>query len=526
MRLRHALVLFAAAMLAASTADARTSPVFDYYCEAWHAYYPAVLVCPVPWRLAVMPHALARVRARPPHLGAPQSTARTMARARFRAIGDGLDRWCSRVKLPSSIAICSDATLRALALERQRAFDLARSRLPPARRKALLANESAWVKTYSVACGLSRVAPPALPLSPSIKNCMAEAGRDRIAYLQTYKVAALHEAGGFRSSAAPINEAATASAPPSSGTTTISPQSPRRLQSPGEDAHPQGGALAKPTPATGSEVASSTVNAPPPAGSNPGFNTQSGDGPLIGALLVGITAIVIVIALLQARRRAVRGRREIESVCQYFDRLNTTRSFPSVAVPLVLEHGEFGLLCSPAKLYDIRARRASDKVENAIIVATSILRQGYPRRRLKSTNSGTLVLTNHRIIFSSDADGQTLQFRMTELSDAECDGHLRVAVSQKQTPIILDLAEGHLAAMLIRSFADGIFRHIRIPDGLTISADPNASGRGVDLRLQLPRLINLVHAMVSTEVGPPTPKPIADGPVATDMPRLAAIQLE
>jgi hypothetical protein len=47
------------------------------------------------------------------------------------ALADPMDDWCKTVKLPSSIAICSDSELRALTLERQQAFNLARWGLDP-----------------------------------------------------------------------------------------------------------------------------------------------------------------------------------------------------------------------------------------------------------------------------------------------------------------------------------------------------------------------------------------------------------
>ena len=109
------------------------------------------------------------------------------------ARADPIDDWCKTVNLPSSIAICSDPELRALTLERQAAYDQARAKLSPVLQKALLADQTAWVKSYPVACGLRQDAPPTLPLSPTIRDCMAQAGRARIAYLQTY--AGLFEAG-------------------------------------------------------------------------------------------------------------------------------------------------------------------------------------------------------------------------------------------------------------------------------------------------------------------------------------------
>ena len=115
----------------------------------------------------------------------PNAVVSHADRPTFPMVGDGLDKWCAQAELPSSIAICSDPELRALVIERQHAFDQARSRLSRDRRKALLADQNSWVRSYPRICGLAD-APPSLPLAPTIKDCMAQAGRARIAYLKAY----------------------------------------------------------------------------------------------------------------------------------------------------------------------------------------------------------------------------------------------------------------------------------------------------------------------------------------------------
>jgi uncharacterized protein/predicted aspartyl protease len=103
---------------------------------------------------------------------------------------DAFSEWCAQATLPSSIAICSDAELRSLAIERQHVFDEARERVGEDRAPALLADQHAWVATYARACGISPDSPPRLPLAPQIKDCMARAGRTRIDYLRLYGTSA------------------------------------------------------------------------------------------------------------------------------------------------------------------------------------------------------------------------------------------------------------------------------------------------------------------------------------------------
>jgi hypothetical protein len=181
--------------------DARSQPrqAPVWWCDTWGTYYPYVLSCPVPWRPVNPVRASPQpYRAAPSPVGAAEAPAApaqtTQARAApppsFRTLGDGLDDWCAKAKLASSIAICSDAELRSLMIERGRAFDEAKSRLPLDQRKALLVDQKGWVASYPQACGVARDVAP-LPLAPAIKDCMAQAGRARIAYLRGYDLPAV-----------------------------------------------------------------------------------------------------------------------------------------------------------------------------------------------------------------------------------------------------------------------------------------------------------------------------------------------
>ena len=128
---------------------------------------------------------------------------------------DPLDDWCKTARLPSSIAICGDAELRTLAIERSRAFVEAEARLSPDEQKALLADQNDWVRSYARVCGLPEM-PSALTLAPEVKACMARAGWARIAYLRAY--------GSF-SASPPMGQASApfAQTPPASATVASNP---------------------------------------------------------------------------------------------------------------------------------------------------------------------------------------------------------------------------------------------------------------------------------------------------------------
>ncbi|HWB50571.1 MAG TPA: hypothetical protein VG651_15790 [Stellaceae bacterium] len=111
-----------------------------------------------------------------PTFKAPPSLAR----------GDALDEWCKGMTAAINLAVCGDDQLRALALERLRAFNETNARLSPEQRKTLAADQNGWAMSYPQSCGLAAAEPPAIPLPASEKACLEQAGRKRLAYLRAY----------------------------------------------------------------------------------------------------------------------------------------------------------------------------------------------------------------------------------------------------------------------------------------------------------------------------------------------------
>jgi uncharacterized protein YecT (DUF1311 family) len=273
MRRVRALAAIALALhVATATAQA---PAVDYYCDTWGTYYPWVQTCPVPWRVVNEAPSPSRSAVKQP-TAAPAITAPS---SQLPTLGDGLDDWCKKVKLPSSIAICSDPELRALMIQRDKAFNEVISRLAPDQQKALLADQNNWVKTYSQACGVSENAPPTLPLSPANRDCMATAGRMRIPYLRAY-------AGGSGTANPASPETETPSLPPNSLAPVV-------------QANPQ------PMPP-----------AAPPEQPSAGQNGGSVlDGPAPLALLIGTGIVIAVLMLLYKRyKKKVLSKRVLEAV--------------------------------------------------------------------------------------------------------------------------------------------------------------------------------------------------------------------
>lgn len=227
----------------------------------------------------------------------------------FPARGDGLDEWCKEVTSGSIAAMCSDNELRALAVERLRAFNAASSRLPPDRQKILAADQNGWALSYPQRCSLSSNVLPSLPLAPEVRECMAKAGRSRLAYLQAYGLA----------------EAATSSPMPAAGSVVTTP-----APEPAPSAPPPSPPVAQPPapvpslPAAAARGAAPEEASPPPVQIPP---APAGRGPVkpstadlltgratstagfqgvaaIGAILVASVVVALWIwAAVRSRRR-------------------------------------------------------------------------------------------------------------------------------------------------------------------------------------------------------------------------------
>jgi S1-C subfamily serine protease/uncharacterized protein len=94
---------------------------------------------------------------------------------------------CSNVTLPSSAVICSDPELMRIADERQQAMNEARARLSPEQYRALIADQNAWIRSYSAGCGVPADGGfPEPPIAPSVRACFKRAGEARTAYIRAY----------------------------------------------------------------------------------------------------------------------------------------------------------------------------------------------------------------------------------------------------------------------------------------------------------------------------------------------------
>ena len=380
-------------------------------------------------------------------------------------------------------AMCSDPELRGLLEIGQGSINFLWPLLSPSQQQQFTADHRSWREAIAAGCRLADFS--GLPLVAAVKDCLRDANQSRITWLRDYS--AMPARGPPpRAPVIPRLSADVAStAAPGGPIRLVPPPSPQSSGGPSVGGVVPGGALVSPTAAPrAAPPAPSTagVSPAPSIGSGTSPSTpQAGEGAPIGAVIVSVVILGILVAIWRARVRAAERRREIEAICEYFSQVNALRRFPEADVPVVLQAGEFGLLAGSASLWEMRAHHATagGRVRIAKGVRVGAYRHKYSYRQLDRVASGTLVVTNRQVVFKSYE--RTVHFAYGELRDVQYDGHIRLLIGRRQTPIILSTARGNFVTMLIRIFAESTFRDGRLPEGLVVSARPNANDSGVDL---------------------------------------------
>jgi len=334
MWVRSAVVVFSVLALQHS-AQARSS---WYWCEPAHAYYPWVKTCAEPWR-AVNPWTASRQPgtappSQPAVVGQSQQTASAgpapqptadqgekpnFAPQNFPARSDELDEWCKGVTTALNVALCGDDELRILAIQRLRAFDDAVARVPADQRKVLAADQNGWAMSYPQGCALASNVLPSLPLAPAMRECLAQAGRSRLTYLQAYGRPAENSApssateapspASIRIPAAVTQSAGQSATPTPAPTSTPQPTAPQPAAVPVPSNSPAPD-VATPahsaTPSRWSKLFVSPVSNPLSKGR---FLPETLRGAamiagfLVAAIAVGLWIIVVLCRMIHQRRR-------------------------------------------------------------------------------------------------------------------------------------------------------------------------------------------------------------------------------
>jgi uncharacterized protein YecT (DUF1311 family) len=312
-----------------------------YWCEPLRAYYPWVRSCPSAWQ-TVDPQSGRQVYGVAPGQNAPGEHAEAASpgptqetdttanhqptfpgRSSF-VRSDALDEWCKGSTTALLTAICGDDQLRALAIERLHAYDEAKTRLNADQQKTLIADQNGWALSYPQACGLNADIQPSLPLEPSLRDCLAKAGQERLQYLKNYGQA---EPGNAATPAAPAPAAASpapATPPPTAATGPAGTQSPatatpapsapdasQHAASQNNETH-QTATAAVPPPATPAKPTSRDAGSTMQPHRDSSLS-RIGEYVRIGAMLIAVLVVIIWAFTAWFHGRSRRSRKTVET---------------------------------------------------------------------------------------------------------------------------------------------------------------------------------------------------------------------
>jgi hypothetical protein len=176
---------------------------------------------------------------------------------------------------------------------------------------------------------------------------------------------------------------------------------------------------------------------------------------------------------------------EITSLCQYFDDVNRTRTFPVAPLDMVKpRRGEFGLISERANLYEMRSHRQSVGLSVRVARGVYVGRRSYiSKDHLDRTAVGAPVLTNQRILFVSTA--KTIAIPIDKIIAAQADRNwLQIHSEKRQRPVTFEVAGAQLAALLIAFFLRNPLAGNALPKDMTITATPNQNRDVITLSIK------------------------------------------
>lgn len=344
-------------------------------------------------------------------------------------------------------AFCQDAGLRSMVEEGAQIIQSIWPRLNPEQQQWLRQDQPAWRERTMTACGLGAWSGM---ISPEIAACLRR------------EVSARNQILGSMVAGAPPSDTM---GQPTPLYTPAHPEAPQPFLSP-------------PPPSPEATRPLEPATSPPSAG-NP-YNPDYGGIMVVAILIIG--SIVAFRALRAAARRA-RIRHSVHRVVAYFDEVTRSRHFPECHVPINVMSNEFGLLCCDALLWEMRSRRyaTGGRVRIAKGVRIGGYRQYHYRREPEAIARGTLSITNRRIVFTG-SKAATVEYRHLVAIDSDS-ASILIQSSQRQTPIRFSFDDAILGATLIRLFAHDRITINRIPDRITIAAEPTKPLGSISLRV-------------------------------------------
>lgn len=180
---------------------------------------------------------------------------------------------------------------------------------------------------------------------------------------------------------------------------------------------------------------------------------------LIGAVVSGVLILLLLDAIQgffnkgKAKDRVQNMNNEAQL---FFTSLAQSGRLPAATVDIVLKSGEIGLFQEPSVLYESRAYRvfggAGTRVAGIYIGGGA----SESQQRLKEIDSGTIVLTNQRLVFDGQTQNRVLNLKDVISATPWLDA-IEVGCSRRQKSQVYKVKNPLIWAPLIKMLGGGDF---------------------------------------------------------------------
>lgn len=180
---------------------------------------------------------------------------------------------------------------------------------------------------------------------------------------------------------------------------------------------------------------------------------------LIAIIAGAAIGLAICYSLIKALERRLHWRRIRADSDEYFALLDHSEGLPIIPTNILLQPTERSFYCAPSALYETRAVRYYQSGFAGFRVARGVWIGGSSGRSVShqewaKLDSGTLTVTNQRIVFDGGAQTRTVLLRKIVSVDSMRDS-VEVSVENRQKSMVFEAANPLILATIIRLACKG-----------------------------------------------------------------------
>ena len=172
-----------------------------------------------------------------------------------------------------------------------------------------------------------------------------------------------------------------------------------------------------------------------------------------GILLCAGVGSLIFVRFFKARQERKRWERVQEEADAYLAAVEKTKGLPAVTTSLLLPAGEYAYYCAPSNLYEAREVRRYYSYSLTDDVALGSSWPGAAQQQLARIDSGTLTITNQRLIYAGPMEERTVLLANVISIETSRDS-VQISSSCREKSMLFGAANPLILAMVIRTIGN------------------------------------------------------------------------